>query len=42
MGIKTGIDLQSICDAVAALEAAVDRKLPGRMKRVLEHKSSHA
>ena len=41
MGIKTGIDLQAICDAVAALEAAVGRKLPGRMKRVLEHKSSH-
>ena len=41
MGIKTGIDLNAICDAVAALEAAVGRKLPGRMKRVLEHKGSH-
>ncbi|UCF95359.1 MAG: hydroxymethylglutaryl-CoA lyase [Desulfobacterales bacterium] len=37
MGIKTGIDLKAICDTVAALEATLDRMLPGRMKRVQEY-----
>ena len=37
MGIPTGIDLQMLCKAVAFLENTLDRTLPGRMKRVLEH-----
>jgi hydroxymethylglutaryl-CoA lyase len=37
MGITTGIDLKALCEAVAFLENALDRTLPGRMKRVLEH-----
>lgn len=41
MGIKTGIDLKTICDAVAVLEDALGRKLPGRMKRVLEYRRTH-
>jgi hydroxymethylglutaryl-CoA lyase len=40
MGIGTGIDLKGICDAVAVLEDALGRKLPGRMKRVLEYKGT--
>jgi len=41
MGIRTGIDLKTICDAVAVLEDALGRKLPGRMKRVLEYRGTH-
>lgn len=37
MGISTGIDLKTLCEAVAFLENALERPLPGRMKRVLEH-----
>jgi hydroxymethylglutaryl-CoA lyase len=37
MGIATGIDLSLISEAVAFLEKALDRRLPGRMRRVLEH-----
>jgi hypothetical protein len=37
MGIATGIDLKVLCEAVTFLENALDRALPGRMKRVLEH-----
>jgi hydroxymethylglutaryl-CoA lyase len=37
MGISTGIDLKTICEATAFLENALERTLPGRMKRVLEH-----
>ncbi len=37
MGIATGIDLKVLCEAVAFLENALDRTLPGRMKRVLEY-----
>jgi hydroxymethylglutaryl-CoA lyase len=37
MGITTGIDLKVLCEAVAFLENTLDRTLPGRMKRVLEH-----
>jgi hydroxymethylglutaryl-CoA lyase len=37
MGIATGIDLKALCEAVAFLENTLDRALPGRMKRVLEH-----
>jgi len=40
MGIGTGIDLKGICDAVAVLEDALGRKLPGRMKRVLDYKGT--
>ena len=40
MGIRTGMDLKGICDAVAVLEDALGRKLPGRMKRVLEYKGT--
>ena len=36
MGISTGIDLPVLCDAVAAFETALERQLPGRMKRVLD------
>lgn len=36
MGIGTGIDLPILCEAVAFLETVLARKLPGRMKRVLE------
>lgn len=35
MGIQTGIDLSILCRAVSFLEKALDRQLPGRMKRVL-------
>ncbi len=35
MGIRTGIDLAALCDAVAYLEATLMRPLPGRMRRVL-------
>lgn len=37
MGISTGIDLKMLCEAVAFLENALDRTLPGRMSRVLAH-----
>ena len=37
MGIKTGIDLAALCEAVSFLEKTLNRQLPGRMKRVLEH-----
>jgi len=37
LGIRTGIDLKAICDVVAVLENALGRKLPGRMKRVIEY-----
>ena len=40
MGIRTGVDLKGICDAVAVLEDALGRKLPGRMKRVLEYEGT--
>jgi hydroxymethylglutaryl-CoA lyase len=37
LGIPTGIDLKLLCEAVSFLEKTLDRTLPGRMKRVLEH-----
>jgi hydroxymethylglutaryl-CoA lyase len=40
MGIRTGIDLKAVCDVVGVLEAALGRRLPGRMKRVLEQGGS--
>jgi hydroxymethylglutaryl-CoA lyase len=40
MGIKAGVDLKALCDAVSFLEETLNRKLPGRMKRVLEHRVS--
>ena len=36
LGISTGIDLPVLGDAVAFLETALGRNLPGRMKRVVE------
>ncbi len=36
MGVETGIDLKKICATVGALETMLGRKLPGRMKTVLE------
>ncbi len=42
MGIKTGVDLKALCDAVSFLEETLNRKLPGRMIRVLEHRGTHA
>ncbi len=43
MGIDTGIDLDGVCQAVARLESALQRLLPGRMKRVLDQgKKCHA
>ncbi len=35
-GISTGIDLGTLCDAVDFLETLLERRLPGRMKRVLD------
>jgi hydroxymethylglutaryl-CoA lyase len=35
MGIQTGIDLSILLSAVSFLEKALDRQLPGRVKRVL-------
>jgi hydroxymethylglutaryl-CoA lyase len=36
IGISTGIDLQKICAVTETLESLLDRKLPGRMSRVLK------
>ncbi|MDJ0784031.1 MAG: hydroxymethylglutaryl-CoA lyase [Desulfosarcinaceae bacterium] len=36
MGIKTGIDLIALAEAITVLETTLERRLPGRMKRVLE------
>jgi len=38
MGICTGIKLEAVCIAVGFLEKKLERRLPGRMKRVLEQK----
>ena len=35
IGVKTGIDLPALCDAVSFLETTLGRALPGRMKQVL-------
>lgn len=35
-GIPTGIDISVLCEVVTFLETVLDRRLPGRMKRVLE------
>ena len=35
MGIGTGIDVKTLCDAVAFLEKILGRGLPGHMKRVM-------
>lgn len=42
MGIATGVNLRQVCQAVAYLENALDRNLPGRMKRVLEYQERAA
>jgi hydroxymethylglutaryl-CoA lyase len=36
MGVKTGIDMKKICATVGNLEKLLNRKLPGRMKTVIE------
>lgn len=36
MGVPTGINLSTLCQAVTYLESTLKRALPGRMKRVLE------
>ena len=36
LGVETGIDLKKVCAAVDLLEGLLGRKLPGRMKTVLE------
>ena len=36
MGVETGIDLKKICATVGTLETLLGRKLPGRMKTVIE------
>ncbi len=35
-GISTGIDLGAVCEAVGYLESLLNRRLPGRVKRVLD------
>ena len=40
MGISTAIDLKMLCEAVAYLENALDRTLPGRMQRVLHYQQN--
>jgi hydroxymethylglutaryl-CoA lyase len=42
MGITTGISLDRLIEAVAFLEDLLRRPLPGRMKRVLDHRRSCA
>ena len=42
MGLQTGIDLMGICAATAFLEKALERRLPGRMKRVVESQQAAA
>jgi hydroxymethylglutaryl-CoA lyase len=36
LGVDTGIDVQLVCEAVAVLENLLDRRLPGRMKSVID------
>jgi hydroxymethylglutaryl-CoA lyase len=40
MGIDTGIELNTLIEAVAFLEKTLNRALPGRMKRVLSFQRS--
>jgi len=42
MGMPTGIAIEKLCEAVAYLENKLERQLPGRMKRVLDHRRSCA
>lgn len=42
MGVKTGIEMQSLIEAVDFLEKTLNRSLPGRMKRVLGFQQSCA
>jgi len=37
IGVSTGIDIEAVCQAVALLEEKFGRKLPGHMKRILDH-----
>jgi len=36
MGVKTGIDMDILCDVVDVLESRLGRALPGRMKRLVK------
>lgn len=38
MGVSTGIDIETLCKAVSYLESVLECNLPGRMKRVLDHR----
>ncbi len=38
MGIQTGVDIEAVCMVVTSLEEKLGHNLPGRMKRVLEHR----
>ena len=40
MGIDTGIELNTLIEAVAFLEKTLGRALPGRMKRVMSFQQS--
>jgi hydroxymethylglutaryl-CoA lyase len=40
MGVPTGINIEKLCEAVVLLENKLNRQLPGRMKKVLDHQRS--
>lgn len=40
MGIRTGIDLQQLCNAVSFFETCLGRRLPGHMNQVLKFKQT--
>ena len=40
LGVPTGINLQTLSEAVGFLESTLGRALPGRMSRVLEHQKT--
>lgn len=40
LGVPTGIDIETLCDAVSFLEDRLSRTLPGKMKRVLDFQRS--
>jgi hydroxymethylglutaryl-CoA lyase len=42
LGIATGIDIETLCEAVSCLETRLERPLPGRMKRVLDFQKKMA
>lgn len=42
MGVQTGIDLARVCDTVGVLENLLGRKLPGRMRTILNAEKQDA